>query len=428
MAILIFLIVIFFIVINIPISVILGILCFLPTIIAKHFPANSQYIIRAMVSGVNKTPILAVPLFMLSGTLMAKGGISEKLFNIFAYFVGNKRGGIPIAVIITCLFYGAISGSGPATTAAVGTMTIPILISLGYDKTFSAAMVATAGGLGVIIPPSNPFIMYGLATGESVGALFIAGVLPGILIAFCLIIYAYLYCRINGEDTEKIKANYLILKKKGFKALFKDGFWAILTPVIVLGGIYSGVATPTEIATISVFYALLICLFIYKTISFKDLPIILTTTVRMYAPLSMLLAMALAFGRVITLLNVPIILSDFIIENFASKFTFLLVLNFVLLILGMVLDVGPANIILAPMLLPVATTFGIDPIHLGVIMVCNLAIGFVTPPFGMNLFVAAPLVNIPAIKVGVKAFPFIVAFILALILITFIPQISLILL
>ncbi|HQI17428.1 MAG TPA: TRAP transporter large permease subunit, partial [Bacillota bacterium] len=203
-------------------------------------PGSSiQQLIANSFSGSDTTPILAVPLFILGGVLMAEGGISRRLFNFFAYFVGNLTGGLPCAVILTCLFYGAISGSGPATTAAVGSMTIPFLVDMGYDKTWSAGMVATAGGLGVIIPPSIPFVLYSLATGVSTGALFLGGVLPGILIGLCMMVYAVIYCKRKGEDKEKIRAKMTELRSQGFLNLLKDSFWALLSPVIVLGGIYS---------------------------------------------------------------------------------------------------------------------------------------------------------------------------------------------
>ena len=217
-------------ILSIPIAVILGVASIVPAIMDPNFAASIQFVIRGTLTGVDNTAILAVPLFILSGAIMAKGGISKKLFDVFAYFIGNKTAGIPIAVVCTCLFYGAISGSGIATAAAVGGMTIPIMISLGYDKVFAAALVATAGGLGVIIPPSIPFIMYGLVTGTSVGAMFTAGILPGLLIGLCLMVYAYIYCRRHGEDKAKISANYNALKSKGFLRVFRESFWALLSP------------------------------------------------------------------------------------------------------------------------------------------------------------------------------------------------------
>ncbi|HAS73933.1 MAG TPA: C4-dicarboxylate ABC transporter permease [Clostridiales bacterium UBA8960] len=415
-------------ILGIPIAIVLGLVSILPSIIDPTFAANIQYVIRGIVTGSDSTPILAIPLFILSGALMAKGGISKRLFDVFAYIVGKRTAGIPIAVIITCLFYGAISGSGIATTAAVGGMTIPILISLGYDKVFSAAMVATAGSLGVIIPPSIPFIMYGLTTGTSVGALFTAGILPGILIAFSLMIYAYIYCKIKGEDREKIDKNLNELRSKGFFRVLRESFWALLSPIIILGGIYSGIVTPTEAACVSVFYALIVCLLIYKTIKVQDIFKILSETVNSYGPLILLIALATVFGRVLTLLRAPLMIGEFLTGTFSSAITLLLAINVVFFILGMFLDVGPAIVILAPILLPAVTAVGINPIHFGIIMTVNLAIGMVTPPFGVNLFVASPMVQTPVMELGKKAIPFIIFFAIALFIITFVPAVSLILL
>lgn len=416
------------IVASVPIAVTIGMAAIVPSLIAPGSAGSIALVIRSTLTGVDNTALLAVPLFILSGAIMAKGGISKKLFDVFAYIIGDRTAGIPIAVISTCLFYGAISGSGIATAAAVGGMTIPLMIQLGYDKVFAAALVATAGGLGVIIPPSIPFIFYGLFTGTSVGAMFTAGIIPGILIGACLMVYAYIYCKRNGEDKEKIRANYMALRAKGFWRVFKESFWALMSPVIILGGIYSGIVTPTEAANISVFYALIICVFVYKTVSVKQVPQFFLNTVKSYAPLLVLMGLANAFGRVLSLAQAPNMLGDFLIGTFTSKIAFLLALNVVLLFIGMVMDVGPAVMILAPMLMPAANALGINPVHLGVVMVMNLAIGFVTPPFGVNLFVTAPLINTPVMKVGMKAYPFVLAFIAALLLVTIFPAISLVLL
>lgn len=411
-----------------PMGVAMGVATVIPQLINSSFAGNMNYVIQAMISGLNTTPILAIPLFMLSGALMTRGGIAKKLFDVFAYIVGKRTAGIPCAVVLTCLFYGAISGSGPATAAAVGAMCIPILVDLGYDKVFSAAIVATAGGLGVIIPPSIPFIMYGLFTGTSVGDMFTAGILPGILIAVCIMFYCWLYCKRNGEDKEKVAANYHALKEQGFWKVFKTGFWAVLTPVIILGGIYGGIVTPTEAACVSVFYALIVCLFIYKTIKIRDIPLLLKDSIASYAPLLLCIALAQGFSRILVLLKASTYVQNLLNSFVSSKFTLLIILIVFLLILGMFMDCGPAVMILAPIVLPVAETYGVDPVHLGIIMVTALAVGFVTPPFGMNLFVTAPLVDVPVAKLGTKALPFVGTFIIALLLIAFIPQISLILL
>ena len=378
-------------------------------------------------SGANSTPILAVPLFILGGVIMAEGGISRRLFNFFAYFVGRFTGGLPCAVILTCLFYGAISGSGPATTAAVGSMCIPFLVGMGYDKTWSAGLIAVAGGLGVIIPPSIPFVLYSLATGVSTGDLFLGGVLPGILIGLFMMIYAVFYCKKHGEDRELINMKMAELKKDGLWPLFRESFWALLCPVIVLGGIYAGLFTPTEAACISVFYALIVSLFIYKTIQFKDLIPFLCSSVKTYGGLAFVLAFATAFGRVLSLTKATKVVESFILENFHSSWSVMTVLVIIFLLLGMVMDTGPAIIILAPVLLPAVEQLGVDPVHFGVVLVCCLSIGLATPPFGLDLFVAGNLAEKPPMSVAKKAVPFIIAFLIALILITYIPAISMVL-
>lgn len=391
---------------------------------ASSIPA----LIRGAFSGANSANILCLPLFIFAGVIMAKGGISKKIFDVFAYFIGNKTGGIPCAVIITCLFYGAISSSGAATAAAIGAMTIPLLIELGYDKKFAAATVAVSGGLGVIIPPSGPFMMYGMATDTSIGSLFIAGILPGIFIGCTLMIYAVLYCKLHGEDKEKILKNYNNIKRNGFYALFKDSFWALLSPVIILGGIYAGIVTPTEAAAVSVLYSMLICLFVYKTVAFDELFSFLCETVKSAAPICFLLAFATAFGRTLSLIRAANVVQALISGVATNKISFLLIVIVAFFLLGMVMDTGPAIIILAPIICPIAKSYGIDPVHLGVIMVCNLAIGMVTPPFGLNLFVTSPLAGTPAMSVGKAAIPYIGAFLIALLVIAFVPQFSLALL
>ena len=379
-------------------------------------------------SGANSTPILAVPLFILGGVIMAEGGISKKLFNFFAYFVGRFPGGVPCAVIMTCLFYGAISGSGPATTAAVGAMCIPFMVSLGYDKVWSAGLISVAGGLGVIIPPSIPFVLYSLATGVSTGALFLAGIIPGILIGGFMMIYAVIYCVTKGEDRGLINEKMKELSVNGFGALFKDSFWALLCPIIVLGGIYAGFVTPTEAATVSVFYAVIVSLFIYKSIKFNDMYRFLTAAVKTYGGLAFVLAFATAFGRVLSLTKATKVVQDFILGNFHTSFTVLTVCVIVFLILGMVMDTGPAIIILAPVLLPAVMGLGVDDVHFGVILVCCLSIGLATPPFGLDMFVAGNLAQCPPMDVAKKSVPFIVAFLIALAMIVYIPAVSLALL
>ena len=381
-------------------------------------------LINNAFSGANSTPILAVPLFILGGIIMAEGGISKKLFNFFAYFVGHIPGGIPCAVIITCLFYGAISGSGPATAAAVGAMCVPFLVSLGYERKWSSAIIVVAGGLGVIIPPSIPFILYSLATGVSTGDLFLGGLFPGILIGVCLMIYCIVHCTRKGEDKSLIKEAMNGLKEQGFFHLLIDSLPALLCPVIVLGGIYAGFVTPTEAACISVFYALIVALFIYRTIKISDIVPIMVSAVRTYGGLAFVLAFATAFGRVLSLTGASSAITSFITGTFDNVWIAVSVCVVLFLILGMVMDTGPAIIILAPILLPAMEAMGLDPVHFGVILVCCLAIGLATPPFGLNLFVVSNIAQERPMAIASKAIPFIIAFLIALVMIVYIPWFS----
>ncbi|MCD8140852.1 MAG: TRAP transporter large permease [Planctomycetaceae bacterium] len=412
----------------VPIGVAMVLGAWAPVLLGARGVSGVGQLIRNTFSGADTTPIIAVPLFILAGVIMAEGGISRKLFSVFAYCVGKFTGGLPCAVIMTCLFYGAISGSGPATTAAVGAMAIPFLVDLGYDKTFCAATVAVAGGLGVIIPPSIPFVLYSLATGVSTSALFLAGALPGIFIGLCLMAYAVWYCKTKGEDKERIAAKVDEMRRDGFWKLFRDSFWALLSPLIVLGGIYSGVFTPTEAACISVFYSFIISVFVYKSVPLRETPKFLRNSVRTYAPLCFVLAFAIAFGRTLALVKAPAYISSFVLGTFQSASMVMLVIVIIFFFLGMVMDTGPVIVIMAPILLPIVTKLGINPVHFGVVMVVNLAVGLATPPFGLDLFVAGTLSDRPPMTVARKAMPYLIAFTFALFIIAYVPWLSLYLL
>ena len=409
---------------SLPVALGMGLATILPSLVNPGFQGNVNYVVQGMVSGLNSTPTLAIPLFMLSGALMTRGGISKKLFDIFSCIVGKRTAGIPIAVVVTCLFYGAISGSGPATTAAVGAMCIPFMIDLGYNKTWAAGLISVAGGLGVIIPPSIPFVLYSLATGVSTGDLFLGGVIPGIMIGVFLMAYAVFYCVTKGEDRTLIKAKMDELGSHGFMPLFLESLPALLCPVIILGGIYTGYFTPTEAAVVSVFYAVLVSLFVYKSIKVSDLMGFLTASVKTYGGLAFVLAFATAFGRVLSLTKATKVVEKFILGNFHTGWSALAVCAIIFLILGMVMDTGPAIIILAPVLLPAMEELGVDPVHFGVVLVCCLSIGLATPPFGLDMFVAGNISGDQPMSVARKSVPFIIAFLIALVLIVFVPTIS----
>ncbi len=410
--------------VSIPIATCMAVASVLPGLVDTSFTATPVYLLRAIISGLESVPYLAIPMFILSGTIMSRGAISKKLFDFVSYFIGKRRAGLPCAVIITCLFFGALSGSATATVAAVGSMTIPVLVALNYDKTFCTSLVAVAGGLGVIIPPSIPMIVYATVAGESVGDIFVGGILPGVLIAVCLMVYTYYYCWKHGEDREKINETVDEIRSKGLVRVFLDSFWALLTPVIILGSIYGGLATPTEAAVISVFYSLIISLFVYRTMSFRDIGPVLKESVSYCLPALFILATAAAFARVLALLQVPQTLGIWIGETFQSKVAILLAINIFLLFLGMIMDTTPAIVIVAPILAPIVTSLGINGVHFGIIVVVNLAIGFVTPPIGTNLFIASSVSGIDVLEIAKKAVPFIVFFLVALLLITFVPALS----
>lgn len=410
--------------VSVPIATCMAVASVLPGLVDSSFTATPVYLLRAIIAGLESVPYLAIPMFILSGTIMSRGAISKKLFDFVSYFIGKRRAGLPCAVIITCLFFGALSGSATATVAAVGSMTIPVLVALNYDKTFCTSLVAVAGGLGVIIPPSIPMIVYATVAGESVGDIFVGGILPGVLIAVCLMIYTYYYCWKHGEDRQKINETVDAIRSKGLVRVFLDSFWALLTPVIILGSIYGGLATPTEAAVISVFYSLVISLFVYRTMSFRDIGPVLKESVSYCLPALFILATAAAFARVLALLQVPQTLGTWIGETFQSKVAILLAINIFLLFLGMIMDTTPAIVIVAPILAPIVTSLGINGVHFGIIVVVNLAIGFVTPPIGTNLFIASSVSGIDVLEIAKKAVPFIVFFLIALLMITFIPALS----
>lgn len=414
--------------IAVPIGIAVGITAMLPSLLTESFTVSGVYITRSMLGGINQTTLLAIPLFVLSGIIMARGGVSKKIFDVFSYFIGNLTAGIPCAVIATCLFFGAISGSAPATVAAVGSMTIPVMLEMGYDKKFTVALVAVSGGLGVIIPPSIPFILYAQAAGASVSDLFLAGVIPGLTVGAILMGYSIFYCKRHGEDKESIHRIVDELHKQSFVKVFFNSIWALLTPVIILGCIYSGITSPTEAAAISVAYSLIISLFVYRTLKFNELWAIFVEATRTYTPILFILAASVAFSRILTLLQIPQTVSVWITTSFTSKVAVLLIVNVILLIVGMIMDTTPAIMILTPILLPAVQAFGVNPIQFGIIMVVNLAIGFVTPPIGVNLFVASSLSKVPVVDIAQKAMPMIIMFLIALLLFTFVPWFSLVLL
>ena len=382
---------------------------------------HNAIVIQRMFSGSGSFTLLAIPFFVLAGSLMSSGGISKRLVNLCNSLFGHISGGLAMVAIITCAFFAAISGSSAATAAAVGTIIIPEMLKHKYDKDFAGATVASSAELGVIIPPSIGLIQYGVATGTSISDLFMAGFLSGIFICLVLCVVAHFLCKKQGFEPSK-KAT----RQEKIQA-FKDAILAILMPVIILGGIYSGVFTPTEAAVIAVFYGLIVGVFVYKEIKLSDIPRILTDSAITMSTVLLIMSASTIFGWILTKLQIPQAVAKGFLGISASKYIFLLLVNVLLLFIGMFCEAGAAMVILAPLLAPVAQTLGIDLVHFGIIMMANLAIGMMTPPVGVNLYVICDTA-----KVKIEGmFPYLVKYFLALVagvlIITYVPQLSLLL-
>jgi C4-dicarboxylate transporter DctM subunit len=403
--------------IGVPVSAAMGLGIMGNAIFGETVSLN--YIGRNMVMALDSFTILAVPLFIFAGEVMGKGGISKKLFNIANACVGRFTGGLPMAAVLTCMLFSAISGSGAATFAAVGTIMIPILTKQGYDKRFITALCATAGAVGILIPPSLPMVMFGISSGTSIGEMFIAGIFPGIVVFVALLVYAYLYSRQHPVDQNTEQEPRMGI----FKSLL-DGIWALLCPVIILGGIYGGIFTATEAAGVAAIYGILVSKFIYKTLKFREIPKVLLSAARMNSPILLIVAVAVVFGRILSIQNIPTMIATTILGISTSKLLILIFLNFVMLFIGLFLETLVSIVILTPILLPIALGIGLSPIHFGVIMVTNLAIGFVTPPLGMNLFMAAGITGIPVKDIVKAAWGPIIAMLITLVIITAIPSLS----
>ena len=406
---------------GVPIAFSLGIAALMTVVGADTLPAS--YIASVAFTSIDNFPIMAIPFFIAAGVFMGAGGLSRRLLALADELVGGLAGGMALASIATCMFFAAISGSGPATVAAIGTLTIPAMVERGYDKLFAAAVVAAAGAIGVMIPPSNPFVVYGVAGQASVGKLFLAGITPGILTGLALMATAYVIARRNGWRGESRPRS---LKTMG-RAVW-EAKWALLVPVIVLGGIYGGLMTPTEAAAIAAMYGLLIGLFVYRELSLSSLWKCCVESAQTSAVIIMLMAMATIFGNVMTLEQVPERIAAAILDLTSNKIAILLLINVLLLWVGTFMEALAAIVILTPILLPLVTKVGVDPIHFGVIMVVNLAIGFVTPPVGVNLFVACGITKQKIELVSRAAVPFILTMLVILLLVTYWPSLSLFLL
>ena len=380
---------------------------------------NMVITVKEMFSAINRFPLAAIPFFILAGNLMETGGISKRLVEFAKSIVGGVQGGLPMTCVLTCMIFAAVSGSSVATTFAVGAIIIPALIKHGYPTSYAAALQATSAELGVIIPPSIPMILYGVSAEVSIGELFIAGFGPGLLISAALMVFVYIYCRIKGWGKNDGDGRLSF-----GKATWQAG-WALLMPVIILGGIYGGIFTPTEASAVAVFYALIVGVVIYREITLANLFAILRKSVLSSAVIMFIIANAGLFAFLITRAGVPDTIGRWLEAVLQTPALFLLGVNAALFVIGMFIETSAAIIVLAPILAPVAVHFGIDPVHFGLIMVVNLALGMITPPFGVNLFAACTVAKISLDRIVTHLVPFVLVILGCLMVITYVPSISL---
>lgn len=402
---------------TVPISYSLGIAAMVYMLYTGILPMS--FLPQTFYNSMNSFTLLAVPFFILCGDIMLKGGISERLINMIKAFTGSKASTMGTVTVIACAIFAAISGSGPATVAAIGGIMIPAMVDENYDVSYACGLSAAAGALGPVIPPSLCLIMYGIIAQESITDLFTGGFLPGILMALMLIIYNIIVTKRQGFGSKEVVT---YTKEEKIKA-FKEGIWALLMPVIILGSIYSGICTPTEAAILACDYGLIVGFFIYRDLKIKDIFPLLKNTAKTVGMSMVLVCCATAFGRLLTMEQVPQMLAEFIFSITNNRIIILLIINIVLLVVGCFMETLAAIIILAPLLLEIVEPLGVSSLHFGIMMTVNLVIGMCTPPVGCNLFVASGIGNIPIEKTMRWLFPMILVMIGSLMIITYCPPI-----
>ena len=412
-----FIVLIIALVVNVPVGIAIGVSS-LAAVLADG-RLSSTYIVQQLVTSADSFPLMAIPLFILAGELMSAGGVSKRILNVCNVFFGRITGGLAIVTVIVCMFFAAVSGSGPATVAAVGSMVVPTMLEKGYSKSFTLALIATAGSIGVVIPPSIPMVIYGVSTSTSISGMFMAGFLPGILIGIGLIICCYFYCKKQGWKGDDRR--YTVKEKL---AAVWDAKWALINPVIILGGIYAGIFTPTEAAAVAAVYAFICGTFIHRELNIKNIFDPIAASCSTTGTTMVIIGCATAFTKILTIQRIPDMITKGISGLTTNYVLILLLINLLLLIVGCFMDTTPARMVLSPILRPIALSIGMNPIHFGVIMVVNLAIGFITPPLGINLFVAARVGREPLETVTSGIMRFMVVMLICLMLITFIPAIS----
>ena len=373
-----------------------------------------------MFSGIDKFALMSIPFFVLAANLMSAGGISQRIINLANALVGSFHGGLAITAVLASMFFGAISGSSPATVVAIGGLLFPAMCREGYPKPFSTGLIASAGSLGIIIPPSMNMIVYGAISGVSVGALFVSGFGAGVVFGGAIIAYAYYYSRKTPGIMKKAPAT-----AREIGTAFRESAWGLGVPFIIIGGIYGGVFTPTEAAAVSVIYAFLVSALVYREMSVKDYYKTLVSSAATTAQVMIVLAAASVFAWILTSEGITKAIAEAMVSISQNMYVILLMINIIVLLAGMFIDGASITMILAPLFLPIAASVGIDPVHLGIVIVVNSAIGMFTPPFGLNLFVATGVTKQPLSQVTKGIVPFIIITILALMVVTYIPEISL---
>lgn len=377
--------------------------------------------VQTMYSGIDSFPLMAIPFFILAGNIMSSGGISRRLIKFASMLVGKIRGGLAMVAIFSSMFFASISGSSPATVAAIGGVMIPEMKRKKYDENFAGATVAAAGIVGQVIPPSIPMVVYAVLAGTSVTKMFIAGIVPGILMSLTMALVAHWYAKKQNIPLEVTRYSF----KERIK-IFADSFWALLMPVIILGGIYRGIFTPTEAAVVAVFYGLVVGLLIYKELKIKDIPDILSKSSIATAVIMIIMASAYSFGWVLTSERIPQLIADSLLSLTSNKYLLLLIFNIILLIVGTFLNPTAAIVLLTPILLPVLISVGLDPIMIGVIMIVNLAIGQITPPVGVDLYIASNIGNLKFEKLVKAIVPYLLGLIFTLMVITYFEPLTMI--
>jgi C4-dicarboxylate transporter DctM subunit len=381
--------------------------------------ANMLISVKEMFNSINKFPLAAIPFFILAGNLMETGGISKRLVEFAKSIVGGVQGGLPMTCVLTCMIFAAVSGSSPATVVAIGSIMLPAMLKQGYPKSFGAGVVTTSGALGILIPPSIVMVMYSVSTNTSVGKLFMAGVIPGLMLAFLLGLTTWVLAR---------KRNYPRMPRASVAErwrAFQRSVWGLLLIVVVIGGIYSGMFTPTEAAAVSAVYAFSIAVFVYKDLTIRQVPKVLLDSASMSAMLLYIITNAVLFSFLMTSEGIPQAMASSIMDMGLGMVGFLLVVNLLLLLAGNVMEPSSIVLIMAPILFPVAIALGVDPVHFGIIMVVNMEIGMCHPPVGLNLYVASGITKMGITELTIAVLPWLMTMIGFLFLVTYVPEISL---